>query len=233
MKWACRSCAASILTALEEECNGRRDASTQMDADALWTYLHSIRQRPSNLNEMAADLGISRATLCRRSRRLLDKPIQQAHEEVRLEYAAELLSDLSRPIATIAQDCGFDDQRYFATRFKRYYGLQRFNHAYAYQWDLVGMDHDLPFPKELLDSGPSRVWGAAPVRQPGWTPWFFMADTWSLSSFMCDVTLHMEAGATVHIPSGSLLLLAPGNQRRFWSIAQATTEPFILHRMTQ
>ena len=62
---------ATVLTALEEEADSRRLAPVAMTAATLRSYLHDMRDRPTDLNAMAADLGVSRATLTRRSRDLL------------------------------------------------------------------------------------------------------------------------------------------------------------------
>lgn len=112
---------ASVLTALHEEATGRRTAST-LDGDGLNGYLRSMVHRPTDLDAFAEDLGISRATLCRRARDLLGESIQQAHEAIRLDHAADLLTNGDLPIAGVARNCGYEDQRYFSSRFRRRFG---------------------------------------------------------------------------------------------------------------
>ena len=71
---------------------------------------------------MAADLGVSRATLCRRSQELLGQSPPQAHEAARLQHAQELLQAGTLSVRHVGEACGFTDQRYFATRFRKFFG---------------------------------------------------------------------------------------------------------------
>lgn len=113
---------ASVLTMLEEEADGRLLQRQRLDALTISNYLHSQQHQPTDLNRFAAELGVSRATFCRRCRELLGDSPQRLHEALRLDDAARSLRQSSQPIRHIAQEAGFEDQRYFASRFRSRFG---------------------------------------------------------------------------------------------------------------
>lgn len=88
------------------------------------TLIRSARQPGgTNVNELCARLGVSRATLYRKfTAQLRVTPIHYiiAH---RLRIARELLAGSGKPVAEIARLAGFNSEKYFLKLFKQRFGL--------------------------------------------------------------------------------------------------------------
>ena len=67
---------------------------------------------------MAADMGISTATLQRRFRRLTGLTLHEYYIQVRLASAQSLLADTDKSVGEIAQELGYRDGFYFARQFR-------------------------------------------------------------------------------------------------------------------
>jgi len=74
------------------------------------------------VEELALDVGISRAHLYRRLHSLTGKPANQMIKEYRLEKSFELLQMQVGTISEIAYQVGFSSPSYFNTCFREYYG---------------------------------------------------------------------------------------------------------------
>ena len=74
------------------------------------------------VEELALDVGISRAQLYRRLQSLTGKPASQMIKEHRLEKAFELVQRQVATISEIAYQVGFSSPSYFNTCFSEYYG---------------------------------------------------------------------------------------------------------------
>ena len=74
------------------------------------------------VEELALDVGISRAQLYRRLHSLTGKPASQMIKEYRLEKAFELVQRQVATISEIAYQVGFSSPSYFNTCFSEYFG---------------------------------------------------------------------------------------------------------------
>jgi AraC-like DNA-binding protein len=127
---------------LEREARGPTGGRAGLDGTNLRAFLLAHRDQATDLDAFAAELGISRATLCRRARSELGDSLQRIHESMRLDEAAQLLRNDPRPIAAIAQACGYDDQRYFADRFRRRFNCSASTWRSMNEADLSGLAHE-------------------------------------------------------------------------------------------
>ena len=91
-------------------------------ADAL----HAIHADPRHrwtVEELAARVGLSRATFAKRFTRLVGRPPLAYVTWWRMTLAARLLHDGDRIIASIAEQVGYASPYAFASAFKRHHGL--------------------------------------------------------------------------------------------------------------
>ncbi|MCM1519189.1 MAG: helix-turn-helix domain-containing protein [Lachnoclostridium sp.] len=75
------------------------------------------------VDDMAADVGISRSSLNRKMKNLMGVSPAEYLRESRLNKAAAMLTDTTLPIKAIAADCGFSDINYFGKCFKASRGI--------------------------------------------------------------------------------------------------------------
>ena len=66
--------------------------------------------------------GRSQPHVCRAARRHLGLSPTQYINRIRIQHAAMLLADTGRPIATVAEECGFENLSYFHRLFREQYG---------------------------------------------------------------------------------------------------------------
>jgi AraC-like DNA-binding protein len=99
------------LAALRDPCIGR----------AL-VLIHGSPARPWSLDDLAQAAGLSRSVFCARFLRLTGQPPMQYLGRWRMEAAAGLLRDSRAPVASVAQDVGYDSEAAFARAFKRMVG---------------------------------------------------------------------------------------------------------------
>ena len=74
---------------------------------------------PTPIQELAAELGVSRATLFRAFTAAYGLSPKEYQEQVRFERACHLLCTTDLAVADIALRCHFEDPDYFSTRFHR------------------------------------------------------------------------------------------------------------------
>jgi AraC family transcriptional regulator of arabinose operon len=77
---------------------------------------------PPSIAEAATACGLSSSRLTGLFLAAVGKTPQQWSEELRLTHARQLLLSTGLPIKLIADAVGYDDQRYFATRFRKFFG---------------------------------------------------------------------------------------------------------------
>lgn len=74
------------------------------------------------VSQLARELGLSRSVLYRKFSALIDQPVKEFINVIRMKRAAQLLrQDVDLPIAEIAYRVGFSDARYFSKKFKKFY----------------------------------------------------------------------------------------------------------------
>ncbi|MDD5677930.1 MAG: helix-turn-helix domain-containing protein [Kiritimatiellae bacterium] len=78
---------------------------------------------PPSIPEAAAACGLSPSRLGGLFRECIGQTPQRWLERTRLNHARDLLLTTGLPVKLVTAACGYNDQRHFATRFRRYLGL--------------------------------------------------------------------------------------------------------------
>lgn len=92
-------------------------------SDSILQILRANTDRLLKVDEMASQLGMSRATLQRTCKRIFGCGIAHLHQQVRLTHAADLLTGTDELASEIAETCGYPDVYQFSRAFKRHYGI--------------------------------------------------------------------------------------------------------------
>jgi AraC-like DNA-binding protein len=88
-------------------------------AEEAWYYLHQYFKQIQSIENVAHSLGISYNYLRHVFKLTFGMSLIQALNEFRIEYAKDLLIHSKLPMKSIATLCGFQNERYLATRFKK------------------------------------------------------------------------------------------------------------------
>jgi transcriptional regulator GlxA family with amidase domain len=91
-------------------------------AAAALRALHSDVAAPWTIDRLAAEAGVSRATLTRRFTTLVGRPPMAYLTWWRLTFAAALLRDTSDPLATVARRVGYGTPYALSHAFSREFG---------------------------------------------------------------------------------------------------------------
>lgn len=99
------------------------------DSDFTRRLISTIEEHISdadyNVSRLAADIGVSRASLFRKTKAMTGKGPTEIIKEIRLKKAAKMLQEDSRAtIADIAAKVGFATPQYFTKCFKDMFGKQ-------------------------------------------------------------------------------------------------------------
>ena len=97
-------------------------------AAEIFAYLGDHYREDLHLNELAEHFSFHPAYIIRLLKKRYQKTPGQIVQQLRLEKAAQLLTNSDTPIQMIAYETGFNDSGYFARLFKRHYGVT------PYQW---------------------------------------------------------------------------------------------------
>ena len=84
-------------------------------------YDLSLERHRLNIDELAAEMCMSRSQFTRRISAAAGMPANTYLNRLRLEKAARMLKETDKPIGNIADECGFEDAAYFSNLFKKYY----------------------------------------------------------------------------------------------------------------
>ena len=79
--------------------------------------------QPFGIDELARKIDVSRRTLETRFRTRLERSVLDVVRETRLERARVLLLETDYSVAEIAKKCGFQNENYLATVFRRQFGV--------------------------------------------------------------------------------------------------------------
>ena len=90
-----------------------------LTAAALTEYLREHIAEPFRLAAVAERFGMSRASLCRASRRLTGRTVQEMAEALKIEWAATLLSAGVANVGEAARRVGYEDAFYFSRVFRK------------------------------------------------------------------------------------------------------------------
>lgn len=100
-------------------------------------YLSAHYLEPIQLEALARFCGISRSYLCKGFRRYFQSAPLDYAITLKLQHAAEMLSNREMNISEVALRCGFEDVFYFSRLFKRHLGIS----PLRYRKQFTGYDH--------------------------------------------------------------------------------------------
>jgi AraC-like DNA-binding protein len=86
------------------------------------TLLHSQPAHPWTLEELAREVGLSRSSLAERFMHFVGQPPMHYLTHWRMQMAAGLLSGGAAPVATIAEEVGYESEAAFSRAFKKLVG---------------------------------------------------------------------------------------------------------------
>ena len=91
---------------------------------AALSYIHTFYYVPNiNVDQISSYVGIDRSYLYRLFKEKLGVSPKKYIMEYKLKTAAKLLRETSLSVGQVALSTGFDDQLYFSTAFRNYYGV--------------------------------------------------------------------------------------------------------------
>lgn len=82
-----------------------------------------------NVDQLAADVGLSRAQLHRKMKEMTGIPTGKFLRNLRMEQAARLIKEGKVNVSQVAYSVGFSDQTHFSTVFKNYFGMSPSDYA--------------------------------------------------------------------------------------------------------
>ena len=86
-------------------------------------HIQAHPQTPLSLTEAARMSSRSPSTVSRLFKKITGRSFKQYQIWFRLNRASQMLESMpNRPVAEIAQDCGFDDPLYFSRTFRKHFG---------------------------------------------------------------------------------------------------------------
>jgi AraC-like DNA-binding protein len=91
-------------------------------AAAAWEYIRAHYRTMEEVGEAAAAAGIGYDHLRHCFRKRYGMSVKRWHLEVRVERAKDLLAHSNLPLKAVADLCGFRNERYFSTCFRRLTG---------------------------------------------------------------------------------------------------------------
>jgi len=92
--------------------------------DAALRYLGANLGRPVQIRDVARACGVSRTRLLTLFRLHMGMPLMRYLEEERMRRARQLLKTGMMRVKEVAREVGYADQKYFAKRFKRFFGCR-------------------------------------------------------------------------------------------------------------
>lgn len=111
------------IDALPPQRSGWLAALRDPPVGRVLTLLHQAPARPWTVAALARAAHLSRSALAARFQALVGQPPMQYLTEWRLNFAAHRMRTCDRPLATIAEEVGYDSQAAFSRAFKRAFGL--------------------------------------------------------------------------------------------------------------
>lgn len=96
--------------------------SKEQRLKALVSFVHAHYAETITVADMAKHIGVSRTECFRCFQSILQKTPVEYLTQYRLSMAAALLLNTKRPIAEIAECCGFQSPSYFTKTFREHYG---------------------------------------------------------------------------------------------------------------
>lgn len=75
------------------------------------------------VEQLSKEIGISRVHLNRKLKKILNLSPNQLILDIRMKYAARLLSESQMTVGEVAFQLGFSSHSYFSSKFKEYFGV--------------------------------------------------------------------------------------------------------------
>ncbi len=86
-------------------------------------YIHTVHYHGAiSVNDLSAYVGVNRSYLCRLFKEKLGVSPKQYIKTYRMNNAARLLAETNLSVGQIAQSSGYEDQLYFSTAFREFFG---------------------------------------------------------------------------------------------------------------
>ena len=117
----------NLLCHGEEVLSPQRDKRSALYSLAMETMKENLAHRLS-VSEIAETCGVSISTLQKLFRRFTGMGVAKSYESLVMEKARTMIEDGMR-VKEAASELGFDDQNYFSTVYKRYFGLSPTKHS--------------------------------------------------------------------------------------------------------
>jgi AraC-like DNA-binding protein len=94
-----------------------------LSEENLRHYMVENRARPINLAYLADHFGVSKEHVCRKAKVLLNANITKVWQELKISWAAEILTHTKISINEICMRVGMQNRYYFSTVFKKIKGI--------------------------------------------------------------------------------------------------------------
>ena len=98
-------------------------AAPALNAESINQYLTDHIASPTNLDAMASHFFVSKSTLCRAIRTLLNSTVQAYHETMKIDWAKTLLLSGTLNVTEVSLRTGYSDLFYFSRVFKSHTGV--------------------------------------------------------------------------------------------------------------
>ncbi len=120
---AAANSALTALLSLISTTPTKNVVNTDMRIQDVAEYIKTQYSHPITMADIAAHVHLSEKYVCKRFKALYGLPPQQHLIKVRMERAAQLLTDTALQIGEIANSVGFASPLYFSNAFRRFFGV--------------------------------------------------------------------------------------------------------------
>ena len=120
---------------LYQRCIAQQEQSTASDAKfgEILSFIDAHYCQRITVSELSGRFGYSEGYLCRKFKRITGSTVTDYITEVRLNHAMHMLYETTEEIRRISDLCGFANERYFATCFRKRYGTTPSQQRKAHQ----------------------------------------------------------------------------------------------------
>ncbi|MFH1377452.1 MAG: AraC family transcriptional regulator [Planctomycetota bacterium] len=94
-----------------------------LNVESILQYLTDHIASPTSLDAMASHFFVSKSTLCRAMKSLLNATVQAQHETMKIDWAKTLLRSGTLNVTDVSLRTGYSDLFYFSRVFKKHTGV--------------------------------------------------------------------------------------------------------------
>ena len=94
-----------------------------LNVESILQYLTDHIASPTSLDAMASHFFVSKSTLCRAMKSLLNATVQAHHEKMKIDWAKTLLRSGTLNVTDVSLRTGYSDLFYFSRVFKKHTGI--------------------------------------------------------------------------------------------------------------